>query len=195
MRKIFTILTHTGTLLSKIIRGYTGSEFSHISIALDEELNQMYSFGRLNAYNPFVGGFVHEYIDKGTFKRFKNTKCKIYALQIEDNQYETIQQEIKKVETKKEQYNFNYVGLFAAGFNLRITNKHSFYCAEFVKYVIEASGIDTGLPEVIKPEDFKNMQKLKEIYSGKLKNYNISKANIAEALKNILIYTKKEGII
>lgn len=195
MKKIFIILTHTGTVLSRIITGYTGSEFSHISIALDQELNQMYSFGRLNAYNPFVGGFVHEYIDKGTFKRFKNTKCKIYAFQIEDNQYETIKQEIGKVEINKEQYKFNYVGLFAAGFNLRITPKQSFYCAEFVKYVIESAGINTGLPQVIKPEDFKNMQELKEIYSGKLKNYNMSKTKVAEALKNLLIYTKKEGVI
>lgn len=195
MKKIFIILTHTGTLLSRIIKGYTGAEFSHVSIALDEELMQMYSFGRLNAYNPFIGGFVHEYIDKGTFKRFKNTKSKIYALQIEDNQHEAIKQAIEKIESNKEQYKFNYVGLFAAGFDLKITRKHSFYCAEFVKYVIESAGIDTNLPQVIKPECFKDMEGLREIYSGKLKNYNISKPSIAEALKNLLIYTKKEGIV
>ncbi len=195
MKKIYIVLTRTGTLLSRIITGYTGAEFSHVSIALDEELMQMYSFGRLKAYNPFVGGFVHEYIDKETFKRFKNTKCKIYSMQIENNQYEEMKQTIDKIESKKEQYKFNYIGLFAAGFNLRITYKHSFYCAEFVKYVIESAGIKTGLPEVIKPEYFKEMEGLREIYSGKLRNYNKSKPNVSKALENLLIYTKKEGIV
>lgn len=54
MRKVYIVLTHTGTLLSKIIKNFTKDEFSHSSIALDVELKQMYSFGRLNPYNPFV---------------------------------------------------------------------------------------------------------------------------------------------
>lgn len=58
MKKIYIVLTHTGTTLSKIIKNYTNDEFSHVSISLDSELKEMYSFGRLNAYNPFWGGFV-----------------------------------------------------------------------------------------------------------------------------------------
>lgn len=81
-KKIYIILTHTGTVLSKIIKGFTKDEFSHVSIALDIELKEMYSFGRLNPNNPFCGGFVHEYIDKGTFKRFYKTRAKVYSLEV-----------------------------------------------------------------------------------------------------------------
>ena len=35
MKKIYIVLTYTGTLLSKIIKGYTRAEFAHISISLD----------------------------------------------------------------------------------------------------------------------------------------------------------------
>ena len=84
----YIVLTHSGTALSKIIKGFTKDEFSHVSISLDKELNEMYSFGRLNPYNPFWGGFVHEYIDKGTFKRFYKTRSKIYSLNITEEQYE-----------------------------------------------------------------------------------------------------------
>ena len=94
MKKIYLVLTHTGTTLSTIIKCYTKDEFSHISIALDEELNEMYSFGRLHANNPFIGGFVHESIDFGTFKRFKNTQTEIYSLEIDNNKYEDISNEI-----------------------------------------------------------------------------------------------------
>ena len=62
MKEIYIVLTHTGTTLSKLIKSYTKDEFSHVSIALDIKLEKMYSFGRLNPYNPFVAGFVHEYI-------------------------------------------------------------------------------------------------------------------------------------
>ncbi len=58
MKKIYIVLTHTGTTLSKIIKTYTKDEFSHVSISLDLELKKMYSFGRLNPYNPFWDGFV-----------------------------------------------------------------------------------------------------------------------------------------
>jgi len=195
MKKIYIVLTYTGTILSRIIKGYTGAEFSHVSLSLNENLTEMYSFGRLNPYNPFIGGFVHEYINKGTFKRFKNTIAKVYSLQLEDKQYEKINNIINEIKENKEHYKFNIIGLFAAGFNIKITHNYSFYCAEFVKYVLELAEIKTGLPQIIKPESFKEMEGLKEIYSGKLKNYETPKINIVERLNNLLKYTEKEGIL
>lgn len=169
MKKIYIVLTHTGTILSRIIKKYTKDEFSHISISLDKELNEMYSFGRLNPYNAFWGGFVHESIHKGTFKRFYNTKAKIYYLEVTEKQYEHIKNLIKYIDENKQKYKFNILGLFAAGFNKQIKEEYSFYCAEFVKYVIESAGIDINLPETVKPEDFKKIEGLVEIYTGLLR--------------------------
>lgn len=174
MKEIYIVLTHTGTILSQIIKRYTKDEFSHVSIALDTELKEMYSFGRLHPYNPFWGGFVHESIDKGTFKRFYRTRAKVYALEITDEQYKNIKNKIKYFETEKHNYTFNTLGLFAVGFHKRIKKEHSFYCAEFVKYILDESKIDTGLPEMVKPEDFKKIERLQEIYEGLLRKYQIT---------------------
>ena len=84
MQKIYIVLTHTGTLLSNLIKLYTKNDYSHVSLAFDEDLNEMYSFGRLYTYNAFIGGFVREYLDKGTFKRFKNTTTSVYEVIITD---------------------------------------------------------------------------------------------------------------
>lgn len=170
--KIYIVLTYTGTLLSKIIKIYTKQEYSHVSIALDQELKHMYSFGRLNPYNAFIGGFVHEEIDKGTFKRFKNTKSLIYDIDVTDLEYTRIIQNIYKFEKNKEKYNFNIKGLFAAGFNKKITKDNSFYCAEFLKFILDESGIKNNLPEITKPEDFEKVKNKNVIYKGYLKNYN-----------------------
>lgn len=175
MKKIYIILTHTGTVLSKIIQSYTKDEFSHVSVALDPELEDMYSFGRLNPYNPFVGGFIHEHIDEGTFKRFKKTKTKIVELDIEESQYIKLKESIERIQNEKEQYKFNVLGMFAIGLNIKVKAKNSFYCAEFVKHVIEESDIDMELPELVRPESFKNIYGAKEVYKGLLKEYNKDK--------------------
>ena len=197
MKNIYIILTHTGTALSKIIKGFTKDEFSHVSIALDIELKEMYSFGRLNQYNPFWGGFVHEYIDKGTFKRFYKTRAKVYSLEITEQQYESIKNYIEQIKNNKENYKFNIIGLFAAGFHKKIKKQKSFYCAEFVKYVMEKADIKSDLPDIVKPEDFKNIKGLQEIYGGLLRKYQSPKINVVELIRNnLLMYTnKKEGII
>lgn len=183
MRKIYIVLTHTGTILSRLIRQYTKDEFSHCSISLDIDLTKMYSFGRLNPYNAFYGGFVHEGIKIGTFKRFYKTRTKIYSLEVTDEQYSKIEQKIMYIEKNKEKYNFNYLGLFAAGFNKKLTYKNCFYCSEFVKYVLESSGVVTGLGAIAKPEDFKKVIGLNEIYNGLLRKYRVSKLNRIKLLK------------
>lgn len=144
MKEIYIVLTYTGTILSRIIKQFTGNEFAHVSIALDKDLKYMYSFGRLNPYNAFIGGFVHEYVDDGTFKRFKNTVSRIYALKIEDEKYEKLKKLIFKIQDNKKDYTFNIIGLFAAGIHIRLKYKKSFYCAEFVKYVLDKSKINTN---------------------------------------------------
>lgn len=172
MKKIYIILTHTGTVLSKIVKYYTKYEYSHISIGLDKELNRMYSFGRLNPYNPFWAGFVHEYIDKGTFKRFKNTKTEVYSLEITDEQYSNIEKLIEKMIQHRKKYKFNILGLFAVSINKKVSTRNSFYCAEFVKYVVENAGIQMTLPEIIKPQDFRNQRNMEIVYTGLLRDYN-----------------------
>lgn len=190
MKNIYIVLTHTGTILSRMIRRYTKDEFSHCSISLDIDLNEMYSFGRLNPYNAFYGGFVHEYINKGTFKRFYNTRARIYSVQITDEQYSKIAENIKFIEKNKAEYNFNVWGLFAAGFGKKITNKKGFYCSEFVKYILETAGVKTGLGDIATPEDFKNMIGLSEIYDGLLRKYRSSKLNRLKLLKEYMLVYK-----
>lgn len=171
MKKIYFVLTHTGTILSRIIKNYTKDEFSHVSIALDEQLEQMYSFGRVNPYNPIWGGFVHENIHKGTYKRFFKTKTKIISMEIEEEKYINLKNIIMHMESKKYIYRFNIIGLFAAGFQKKIGKENSFYCAEFVKYVLEKANINLNLPEVVKPEHFKTLPQTEEVYSGLLRKY------------------------
>lgn len=170
MKKIYIVLTYTGTILSKIVKVYTRREFSHVSIALDEDLKEMYSFGRINAYNPFWAGFVHEDVNKGTFKRFKKTKARVYSLTVKDEQYEKVKEVIRDIQKNKLDYNFNILGLLGVVINYKVKRERYFYCAEFVKYVLEQSNI-CYLPDIVKPEDFKEIDNLNVVYNGQLREY------------------------
>lgn len=172
MQKIYIVLTHTGTLLSNLIKLYTKNDYSHVSLAFDEDLNEMYSFGRIYTYNAFIGGFVREYLDSGTFKRFKNTTTSVYELEISDIQYKEIKNKVVMMYEKRREYKFNFIGVFFVMFHKKIKRKNALYCAEFVKYALASGDVDMKyLPDVIKPEDFKKVKDVKLIYKGKLKDY------------------------
>lgn len=173
MRKIYIVLTYTGTFLSKLIRMYTKEEYAHVSISFSETLDEMYSFGRLNPYNPFFGGFVKESIHHGTFKRFQKTKTRVYSLEVDEEKFSNMQEVIEYVSTNRKKYRFNVIGLFAVSLHLRVKREKCFYCAEFVKYVLDQSQLKLGLPELIKPNDFQNLFGSKEIYTGFLQEYNL----------------------
>ncbi len=171
-REIYIVLTYTGTFLSRFIKIYTGDEFSHVSLSLDKELNEMYSFGRLNPYNPFIGGFIHERIDDGTFKRFPKTKAAIYSLRVTTTQYDKIKKIIDYMNLESDIYKFNIIGLFATGLNIRYQKDNYFYCAEFVKYLIDEANIDISLPTLVRPNDFQKLEQLKLQYYGTLNKYS-----------------------
>ena len=168
-KKIYIVLTYTGTLLSKIIKFSTRGNYCHVSLALDKRLRKMYSFGRINPYIPFIGGFVHEGINIGTFKRFKNTITEIYCIEVTNKQYNIIKQEIKNIKYNKKNYKFNILGLVLAGINYKYQKKNTFYCAEFVKYLTNQANIELNLPDIVKPMDFRYKNNF--VYKGLLRKY------------------------
>lgn len=171
-QKVYIILTYTGTILSRIIRLFTRAEYAHSSISLDQNLDRMYSFGRINPYFPFWGGFVHENPNWGTFKRFKNTKAIIYSLDVTEEQYKKVEELINCFIENKKEYHFNYLGTFLSALKIKYEKKNKFYCSEFVKYILDEANIETNLPDIVKPIEFQKIKKKEFIYKGLLRDYN-----------------------
>ena len=172
MKKIYIVLSYTGTILSKIIKLYTRKDYSHVSISLDKDLTQMYSFGRVHPYIPFWGGFIKESPDTGTFKRFKNTKTIIYSMEVSDKDYKKIKEVIEDMFSKRKNYHFNVMGLITVMGHYHLKRENFFYCAEFVKYVLEQSTLELDLPELIKPEDFRDLEGTDVVFKGMLREYD-----------------------
>ncbi len=173
MKDIYIVLSQTGTILSRIVRLFTRAEYCHSSISLDEGLRDMYSFGRLNPYNPVWGGLVRESPDRGTFRRFYKSTALLLRFSVEDEKYEEIKQDLEDMYSRRGEYGYNYLGLFLASVNKKHTGKNRFYCSEFVHYVMSEHGIydKALLPEIVHPIDFYNAFKDREVYRGMIADF------------------------
>lgn len=173
MKRIYIILTQTGTILSRLSKMATKKTYNHVSIALDYDLKEMYSFGRLNPYIFFWGGFVHEGIDFGTFRRFKNTQAKVLFLDVSDEEYDAIRTRIEYFIENSKFFKFNIKGLFYALRNKNLERSNKYYCSQFVKYMLKQAQIKGGelLPDCVKPQDFEDIEGVECCYTGLLKTY------------------------
>ena len=169
-------MSQTGSMLSRTIKLISGKNYNHISISLSEDLSNMYSFGRKTPYNPFIGRFVVEGIDMGTFLRFKGTECRVIKIDVTDSQYENLCSNIYDMVENKDEYRYNLLGLLLAAFNVHASFDNKFYCSEFVKYIMEKSDIDVSmLPDIPHPTDFMRLDN-DILYEGLLHDYSKSYA-------------------
>lgn len=172
---LYIVISQTGTILSKILKLITGAQYNHASLALCEDLNTMYSFGRKYAYNPFLAGFVTESASYGTFKRFHNTEVKVISIEIPKEKYNNIENTIVNMLNDKKHFRYNYWGLWLAGLKISFKSQNRYYCSEFVKEILcrfEIEGAQ-NLDKIIQPVHFLKLPYIKEVYSGKLKDYEI----------------------
>lgn len=169
---IYIVLTQTGTILSQILKKFTGAKYNHVSIATDKDLTNMYSFGRLHAYNPFVAGFVKESTESGTFKRFKKTEAMILTVKVSDEQYHKICNYLNSLYNHKKAFGYNYKGVFMAFFGKVHAARNRFYCSEFVKNALVKAKIVSAeeFPAITQPIFFSQLFD-DVIYKGRLSTY------------------------
>lgn len=171
-RKVYFVLSQTGTILSRILKLYTNAPYNHASIALTEDLEVMYSFGRLNPYNPFVGGFVQESAAFGTFKRFKNTRIMVVEAEVTPEAYAQLCIHIRRMLRTRTEYHYNYLGLFLAGVRIHRTKRNCYYCSEFVKAMAIQAGVEGAetIPAIVKPMHLLRVPH-RIVYEGRLRDY------------------------
>ncbi len=175
-KKIYIVLSQTGTVLSRIIKMLTGAKYCHASISLSEDLSTMYSFGRIYPHNPFYGGYVKESPNYGTFKRFNKTRIVVLEFSVEDNTYTQMKTRLEEMYAHKDGYGYNYLGLVGAMFKRHRTRQNKFYCSEFVNHICSEYEIYTKgtLPATVRPIDFYKAFKHKVVFRGYLSNFCIT---------------------
>ncbi len=176
---IYILLTHSGSMFSKAINAYTKDPYTHVSLAFDHQLKDIYSFGRLKPNNPVIGGFVKEDIEFGTCKKFPKTKCALYSLKITEEQYWSIVNELERFKSQSKKYNYNLLGVITAMFHYPMSREYSYFCSQFVSELLLKSGvaITKKHPGLTSPMDIMGNKNLEFVYSGYLKDYILNNYN------------------
>ncbi|WP_270578469.1 hypothetical protein [Caldibacillus thermoamylovorans] len=171
-KKIYLLLTDTGTLFSRLIKCYTKKPYNHASIAFDGELATVYSFGRKKPRNPFLCGFVKEDMLSDWFIR---ANCAIYSLTVTDAQINQMRSYIRELEIQKELYRYNLLGVFGVMFNKPIERKNAFFCSQFVASVLKHCNVIDFTKDVslIKPHELPYTAAFQLVYEGKLMAYGM----------------------
>ncbi len=171
-KKVYILLTDTGTVFTRLIRLYTRKPYNHASISFDPSLERVYSFGRKTAKNPFIGGFVQEDVKNGLFKQATGV---VLSFTITEQQWQQMRAYIQQLEEEKDKYRYNFLGLIAIIFNMPFNRKNAFFCSQFVASVLKESDIvDFDKPiSLVTPHDLQQVNHFQAIYQGKLKDYKL----------------------
>jgi hypothetical protein len=168
-KKVYILFTNTSSFLSKLIQIYTKNTLNHVSLSFDQQLKEIYSFGRKKSYNPFIGGFVREKIAAGLFKR---ARCEVYSYSISESDYEQMLTKGRQFESEKDLYRYNLLGLFAIILNYKLKRENAFFCSQFVATILnEKKGVLDKTPSLCTPKDLMEVDQLQLIYKGLLNSY------------------------
>jgi len=167
-KDIYLIFTKTGTWLSKLISTFSQIKYAHASISFDNSFTKMYSFGRTDPDNPFSGGFVEENLYEGVYKNLPGCECLIYSVRVTEEQYFSLQKQVEKFLREKENYKYNFIGLFGILLNKPIKRPNHYFCSQFVSEILINSNVlyNEKVPELIKTDELFSIEDKEFIYEG-----------------------------
>ena len=182
---IYIVLVKALTKLGKFSRKINPYEYTHISVCLDDNLDDFVTFSRKKHYSPFDSGFMHEKIEHYAFGNNKEVKVKVFEIPIDSDSKNKIKQYIEKIENDDE-YIFNLYSMATMSIfhGIKIYKAHN--CMSFVSRIIELS----------------NSAKLEKKYYkysiediDKLLNKYLCKESYLQKQKEDEEYMKKVGLI
>ena len=148
MKTISILLTSYTDIFSQIVNLFSNG-YSHSSISIDESENIFYSFNRK--------GFAIEKPKKYKPKTRKN-KYAYIRIQVPDNKYLLIQQEIDNFLKNKNNYKYAKIGVWLCLFHIPFKFNNKYFCSQFIASLLTKTEIIklSKKETLYKPCDFLN---------------------------------------
>ena len=171
---IYLVLTRTGTVISKCIGIVTGKSYTHVSIASNILLTDMYSFCRDKKDMPLPANFNHEDINTEVFGACKTIPSEVYRIPVTTEQIERYRDVIRHFIINRSSYTYDVGAFLPMALHIPYRLRNKFVCSVWVGFVLGKSGINHDIkkhPSLIEPEDFRSIQSAELVYRGDLKKY------------------------
>lgn len=167
-KQIYVLLTDSGTMLGRMIKWYTKQPLSHASLVLDQDLQEIYSFGRKNPGNPFIGGFIRESLKSSLLLE---ASCALYRCPVSQSVYARLQRQVEDMRSQQHQYKYSVWGLVGVALNRAWSRENAYFCSQFVATVLEENGAVhlEKPPALTTPGDLAALEELAPIFRGSVR--------------------------
>ncbi len=167
MADIYVLLTKTNTVVSRIIRLFSHSEYGHASISMDSDCREMYSFARKYTRFPLPAGFIRENVETGVLRKQKDAAFALYRVSVSEEMYQRLEARFADM-LEHNDYYYDVIGLALFPFPIRLRRKKRYFCSQFVAEILQEIGALEWerLPSSYKPDDFMREGNLKLCCSG-----------------------------
>lgn len=170
-KNLYIVISSTYTYFGRTIRTFGRIRYNHASIALDEGLNEIYSFGRQKHTALLTGKLVRENITRFTLNKTSHVDVTVFKIPVSEEKYNEIVDTIHTVYNDRE-YLYNLFSVLTYPLTKGLSVYKAFTCIEFIMYLLTKTGMDFDKPlYVYKPDDLLEMFKDNILYQGNLLEY------------------------
>ncbi len=173
MAQIYFALVDTPGFFASIIRKVTGSDYIHVVLSMDEELQEAYSVGRRHPAIPILAGFEREDTEK-IERAFPTARYKVVSLECTAKQKEQIAGKLQECYEKRYQYHYCVLGLPMILLNKPFYQRNHYTCSSFTASILQEHGIalfDKHF-SLVTPRDFYELEQTETVYEGTLRKFN-----------------------
>lgn len=141
MNKLYLVLSKTNTKMGSLLRKVTRYEYNHISVSLEKNLSQMYSFSRYKMKKPFKGGFVEESMRRYLVNN-KDLELIVFTIPLDDKAYDKVNDFIESMTEEKDihRYSFKEAILTYIPF-VNYNSLNNYTCLTFAIRILEEAKI------------------------------------------------------
>lgn len=132
MHTVQIVVSHTATIVAKLIRFVTKGYYNHCSVVLDRDFSSLFSFSRKYRRFWFTGCFTIESLDR--LKCNNKLDALIYEINITDEEYEEITKYLRYLLQRHRAY--NYIGAVTILFNKNFSSDTIQLCSTFTAYIL-----------------------------------------------------------
>lgn len=196
---LYVVLFSNNTLISKLIKMWTKSEFLHCAIGLDKELNDIYSFAIDSDTGSKRIGFV-----KDNIAHYPDINIKVYAIAIPFKYIYTLKSFFKDYIENSKKISYNILAILSILIHKQLSllnryyDKYSMICSQFVYTVLCLCHIYDNMQNKksyqISPKDINSILDVKQNIICS-KTCKISEYNYKEFYKDIKNNIKSKDII
>lgn len=164
-RHIYVVFSSTPYTLGKAIRTLTRETYNHVSIALDQDLTQMYGFARRYYKTPLYGGFVAESPSR-YYRGNTAANIRVCQLEVTQGQYEQLQQRLLQMYSHREQYLYNHLSALSSLLRRSVRLRDAYTCVEFCVHILASLGLDVNPKRFYSVGDLERLLRPYTIYTG-----------------------------